>query len=96
MILKIQIYSLCFSFAYGILIYFIFLLNDKFLYKGLLVYKILISLFLIIDISLLYFIILQYINNGILHFYFFLCILTGYVFSMFICKTVCKRKKDVL
>lgn len=96
MTLKIQIYSLCFSFLYGMVIYYIFLINDKFLYSGKIGYRISISLFLIIDISLLYFIILKYINDGILHFYFLLCILTGYTFSMFMRKFICKKKNRVI
>lgn len=76
--LKVQIISLLFSFLYGICFSFLVNVNYKFLFAKKLVYKILITLLFIIDMSLLYFIIIKRINNGIIHSYFLLMILLGF------------------
>ena len=84
MSLKIQIYSLLFSFCYGILFFILLEFNYKLLYEGKLLYRIIISFLFVIFISLLYFVILLKINSGILHIYFFLSIFTGYLSSFMI------------
>ena len=66
MILKIQILSLIYSFFYGIGFFLLLEINYKFLYEGKLVYRIIISFLFIIFISLLYFLGLLKINNGII------------------------------
>lgn len=93
MILKIQIYSLLFSFAYGILIYFILELIHKIIYNKKLILRIMFSLLFSLLISIAYFICLLNINNGILHEYFFLMVLIGYTLAKFVyLKLFVKRK----
>ena len=93
MILKIQILSLLFSFGYGNLIFWLLELNYKLLYEGKIVYRIITSFLFVMFISLLYFIGLLKINNGILHIYFFISVLTGYLSSFVIYKKFnCKKK----
>ena len=75
MILRIQIYSLLFSFFYGIFVFFLLELNYKLLYTGKMLYKIIISLLFVMFISLLYFYGLLKINNGIIHIYFLIVML---------------------
>ena len=93
MILKIQILSLIYSFFYGIGFFLLLEINYKFLYEGKLVYRIIISFLFIIFISLLYFLGLLKINNGIIHIYFFLDFFTGYLLSFVIYKKICCKKK---
>lgn len=97
MILRIQILSLLFSFIYGNFIFWMLELNYKLLYEGRVFYRIIISLLFVVFISLLYFVCLLKINNGILHIYFFLIILTGYMLSFVIYKKInCKNKRAML
>ena len=93
MILDIQIISLVYSFFYGVIFYLLLEVNYKLLYEGKLVYRIIISFLFVIFISLLYFIGLIKINNGILHIYFFLSLFTGYLSSFVIYNKInCKKK----
>ena len=88
MILRLQVYSLLFSLIYGIIFYFLVLLNKKYLYGNKLSF--IIDILFILDNVLLYFIILRYINNGIFHIYFLLMIVLGYIISYFIDKKITK------
>ena len=74
--LNIQIYSLIYSFFFGIVFYFLLDLFNKMNIKFVL--KAIVSFFFIITLSILYFLGLLYINNGYLHVYFFLSIMVGY------------------
>lgn len=84
MILKLQIISLIFSFVYGLIFYFLILLNKKYLYGNKISF--IIDVLFIIDNVLLYFIILRYINNGIFHIYFSLTIILGFLLGYYIDK----------
>ena len=95
MILKIQIYSLLYSFLFGIVFFFLLEINHKFLYEGKIVYRVIVSFLFVMFISLLYFVILLKINNGILHVYFFLALLTGYLSSFVIYNNLIVKIKKV-
>ena len=77
--LDIQIKSLIFSFLYGVFFSILLNVNYKFVFESKGIKKILINIFFIIDNVLLYFIILRFINNGIIHFYFVLALFMGYI-----------------
>ena len=91
MYLKIQIYSFFVSFAYGIVFNLLLELNYKLIHSSNLFIKFFISFLFIIFNFLLYFIILLYVNNGYLHFYFFLCIFCGYLLCKVVYKKIVKR-----
>ena len=76
--IDIQIKSIAFSFLYGMFFSFLLNLNYKFIYYSKGIAKVLINIFFVVDNVLLYFIILRYINNGIVHFYFLLSLVIGY------------------
>lgn len=76
--LNIQLKTLIYSFLYGAFFSFALKINYKFIYYSTGIKKVLINLFFIIDNTLLYFIILRYLNNGIFHFYFLLSIFIGF------------------
>lgn len=78
--LSIQIYSFVVSFVFGGLFYFLLDLFNKLIIKFKLVLKIIFSFFFIMLMSFLYFVILLYVNNGVVHIYFLLSILVGYIF----------------
>ena len=86
MVLNIQILSLVVSFLYGIFFYVLLDINYKFLISSNWFIKILSSLIFVLVNTLLYFIILVYINHGYIHIYFFICMLGGY----FLCKVLFK------
>lgn len=88
MILSIQIYSLLFSFLFGMLFYILLEINYKFLYSDKLLLKVLYTFIFVIFNTLLYFICLKKINNGIIHIYFLLLILLGYLLSKVLLKKV--------
>ena len=80
MILKIQIYSLLFSFSFGL--YFSFILDSlkKYIYHRKNIIKIIFSLLIVTINSFIYFIIINKINNGILHPYMFIMMILGFYF----------------
>ena len=80
MSLKIQIYSLIFSFLFGI--YFSYILSKlkRFIYHEKILIKTIFSLVLVIINSFIFFIVLNKINNGILHPYIFITLVLGFYF----------------
>ncbi len=85
--LNIQIYSLFFSFIFGIVFYFLLEVLNVIKLKVKLLFRVIISFFFIILSSLLYFGGLLYINNGYLHIYFLVMIAVGYI-VIYIIKTI--------
>ena len=97
MILKMQILSLLFSFIYGNFVFWLLEINYRLLYEGKIIYRVIISFLFVMFISLLYFIGLFKINNGIIHIYFFIVLLTGYLLSFVIYRKInCKKNKPML
>lgn len=93
--INIQIYSLLFSFLYGIIFYILLEINYNILFEGKIIYRIIISFLFVIVLSLVYFLILLKINNGVLHLYFFLLMFTGYLLSFVIYKKLIVKRKKV-
>ena len=79
--LKLQIISLIFSFFFGIIFSICTNLNYRFLFSKNLFFKIIFTMIYIIDFSLLYFLIIKKINQGVIHEYFLLAIVLGYIIS---------------
>lgn len=77
MILKQQIYTLLFSTIFGGIFYMLILLNKDILFNQKIIKKIISNLLFIIDMTLIYFIILRYINNGIITYYSYIFIFLG-------------------
>lgn len=90
MILEVQIQSLIYSFVYGFFFSILLNYNYKFLFKSNNYYKIIINILFILDNVLLYYIILKYINNGVIHVYFFIMIVLGVIFGNYYSKKVRK------
>lgn len=86
MTIIIQLKSFLFSFLFGGFFSFLLHFNYKYIYKGPLILKILINLVFVFDNVLLYFVIIKKINNGIIHNYFILMILLGFVMMEWIFK----------
>lgn len=81
MVLKTQIIALAFSFLFGIIFAFFVNINYQFLFHKRKIIRILITFLFILDMALLYFFILKWINHGILHPYFLIMIFLGFYIS---------------
>lgn len=88
MSLKIQIISLLLSFIYGIIFSKLLNINYKIIYNDNIIVKIVGTFIYITFSSILYFIILLKINNGIVHIYLLLSILLGFIVQNKMCKKV--------
>lgn len=82
--LKTQLLSLGFSFVFGIFFILLVYTNYRFLFLSKKIIKILGSFLFVLDMSLLYFLIIMMINQGILHFYFLLMFFSGNYFGYLI------------
>ena len=76
--LNLQIISLLFSYFFGILFSFLLNLNYKIIYQKNKLYRIITTLLFVLLCTLVYFIVLKKINEGIIHPYFFLMIILGF------------------
>ncbi len=83
--LSVQIPSLLISFIYGIIIYYIINFLYSFICSKKVVLRFTLSFLLILFLGLIYFLILLRVNNGIIHIYFYLLLLGGYI-TVFILK----------
>lgn len=89
--LSIQIYSLFYSLFYGGIFYLLLDLFNKFTSMKKVYLKVILSWIFIMVIALLYFLGLLYINNGVLHIYFLLSIVCGYIVVYLILKRFTHR-----
>lgn len=78
--LNIQIYSFVCSFLFGCCFYFLLDIFNKIVSKLKFVLKIVFSFIFIMVMASIYFIILLFVNNGVVHIYFLFSILVGYIF----------------
>lgn len=103
MSIRIQIISIIFSFVFGIFFSIFTNVNYKYLFSKNKIYKIFFTFIYILDATLLYFLIIKKINNGVIHLYFLLFIGLGFFVSIIkinkyinrlkICLKSVKRKK---
>ena len=80
MSLDTQILSILFSFGYGILVSYLFNLNYNFIYLNSFLYRLVINILFCIDLALVYFLLMKVINYGVIHIYFVLAFLGGFIF----------------
>lgn len=76
--LRMQVVSVVISFLYGVFFSILLNINSKFIYETKKIKKYLFNFIFVLDNVLLYFIILRYINNGILHYYFIIALVLGF------------------
>lgn len=77
----IQLFCLVVSFLYGIFLYYANNFNVKVIDNKCILLKIIISILYVFNISLLYVCFLYKINGGILHIYFVVLIILGFVLT---------------
>ena len=76
----VQCICLSVSFIFGILLYYGNKFNIRIIRNKNILMKLILSVFYIFNMSMLYVLFLYKINSGILHIYFVLLIIIGYVF----------------
>lgn len=89
--LSIQIYSLIYSLIYGGIFYLLLDLFNKFTSMKKVYLKVILSWIFVTGMAILYFIGLLYINYGVIHIYFLLSIVCGYVIVYLILKRFTHR-----
>ena len=93
-VLSMQIKAIIFSLIYGVFISFMVNVNYKCLFNKNMIFKIIFDSIFILDLGMFYFFILQFINFGYLHVYFFLALSVGFFASFSFFKELI-RKNDV-
>lgn len=89
--LSIQIYSLIYSLIYGGIFYLLLDLFNKFTSMKKVYLKVILSWMFVTGMAILYFIGLLYINYGVVHIYFLLSIVCGYIVVYLILKRFTHR-----
>ena len=89
--LDVQIVSLGISLLYGMFFYILLEINARFLYSSSNFIKIVCSFLFVLFNSLLYFLILLFVNNGYVHGYFLICLGIGYILCKVIHKKILKK-----
>lgn len=79
MSLSEQVLSIGFSFIYGVVLSFLYNFNYNLLFNKEKVFKIVFNILFVLDLVLIYFLIIKKINGGIIHPYFYLLIILGFV-----------------
>jgi hypothetical protein len=83
-----QLIVLLFNFLYGIIIYFITIINYFFIKNETTIVRIMISILFIIDFTFIYLLSVYKINNGIIHIYYLFTFLIGLFIGYIIKKHV--------
>ena len=79
--LEIQIQSLIFSLVFGMFFALMYNLFYKYLFKGKVVIRAIVNILFVSFNTMLYFFLMQIINNGIIHSYFLLMVVVGFTIS---------------
>ena len=79
MSLDIQIKTIIISILFGIFLNYFLLINKKIIYNKNIYVKIIGTLSITFLLTLLYFLLIQNINNGVFHIYELICVLIGYI-----------------
>ena len=93
MILLNQLLTIFSSIIYGCIFYLLVLANKKILFNDTILKRILSNTIFIIDMVLIYFIIMKYINDGIITYYSYLLILLGILIQRYIITKIKTYKK---
>lgn len=91
--LNTQIKLIIFSLIFGIFFALMIDLNHKYLYTNKRYFKIIFTFFFVLVNVFIYFLILQKINNGIIHIYSIICIILGFFIEQLFIKQVVKKKE---
>ena len=88
-----QLLTILVSIMYGSILYWLIKINKKMLFKGKILKKTIFSIIFVTDMVLIYFIIIKYINNGIITYYSYLLIILGLLIQNYIDDKIKTYKK---
>lgn len=88
MSLEVQLQSLIYSFVFGVFFSYTVNLNYRCLFSSRRFVKLIINLLFVLVHVLLYFILLKLINSGVLHIYFFMVLVIGFLFGNYYSKKI--------
>ncbi len=91
--LKLQIYTIIFSFLYGIGFSLLLDFNYRFIHSKNKFIKYFSTILIVILSILIYFIGIMKISYGIFHIYSILCIIIGYILTSLVVSYIAKRKR---
>lgn len=80
--IKIQIISIIFSFIFGIVFSIFTNVNYRYLFSKNKMYKVFFTFIYVLDATLLYFLIIRKLNEGVVHLYFLLFIGLGFLLGL--------------
>ena len=83
-----QLIILLFNLLYGVIIYFITIINYYFIKNEVIIVKIMISTLFVIDFTFIYLLAVYKINYGIFHIYYLFTFILGYLIGNIIKKHV--------
>lgn len=83
---NLQLLSFFVSLIYGILFYFLTILNFKLIKDLKLIVKHLLTLIYVLDITIIYIIIFYHLNQGVFHIYFIFTVFAGFFLGFLIHK----------
>ena len=92
--LKSQIITLLISFIFGVIFSVLVNLNYKYLFHHNKKVKILVTITFVLNMALIFFLIMQSINNGIIHYYFYIMLSIGFLSTFSFTKSL--RNLNVL
>jgi len=87
----LQLISFCVSFIYGIIFYFITLLNFKLISDLKLFWQHIITMIYVFDMIIIYIIIFFHLNKGYFHIYFIAMVIIGYLIGFIINKKLISK-----
>ena len=91
--LKIQVYTILFSFLFGIFFFLLVNLNYKFIHSKNKFIKIFSTILIIILSVIIYFIGIMKISYGVFHIYSIFCILASYILLSYLGSIAKKKRK---
>lgn len=92
-----QIISIAFSFLYGIVVYYSYVIIHKYLYSIKKIYSFFNSLLFMLNVTIIYFIIMRKINDGIINLIFVLITISTFLLlSYFDLQKKCKNMTNRL
>jgi len=92
---RIQLLSLAVSFVYGVFLTLLVEVNYRFISGKKKILQNFLTLLFIIDIVLLYLIMMYKINSGVVHVYFILLVIFGYVMGYRRLKVLSRHAKNI-
>lgn len=88
-----QIYTILFSTIFGGVFYSLMIINSDILFNQKMFKRIISNLLFLIDMSLVYFVILRYINYGIITYYSYIFIFLGFLCTKILINKIKTYKK---